>query len=78
MANKQLNTIECLNEGAVYTTSLFMLIFTDWIPDVEMRYTLGYVYMPLILGIVVVNLAIVIIEMVYSIKVKYQTAKRER
>jgi len=70
MSSKLMNKIEILNEFAIYLSTFVMFFFSDWIPDIEIRYTLGYVYLPGILTIVIVNLACVLYEMIKTIKDK--------
>ena len=63
MKSKLLNFIENLNEVAIYLSCYFMFIFTEWIPDIETRYSLGYIYLPMFLSIVAINLGCVFYEM---------------
>ena len=63
MKSKLLNFIENLNETAIYLSCYFMFIFTEWIPDIETRYSLGYFYLPMFLAIVAINLGCVFYEM---------------
>ena len=63
MLSRKLNLIENVNEVAVYLSCYFMFIFTDWIPDIETRNTLGWFYLPMFLFIVSTNLAYVFYEM---------------
>lgn len=72
MGSKLMNFMEIINEVAVYLSTFVMFFFTEWIPDIEVRYTLGFVYLPGILGIILVNLACVIFEMGVAIKQKVQ------
>lgn len=80
--NKLLNFMENINEAAVYLTSFMMFMFTDWIPDIEVRYTIGFVYLTGILGIVLINLACVLFEMgvalKHSIRNKWRIHKRKQ
>ena len=60
------NFMENLNEFAIYVVCYFTFLFTDWIPDIELMYTLGYVFMPIIVLIVIVNILCVIWDMAKS------------
>lgn len=71
MSSRMMNAMENLNEIAIYITSLFMFIFTDWIPEIETRYFLGYVYLPIVLGIVAINLGCIVYEIAHVIIMKY-------
>ena len=70
MQSKMMNFMEIINEIAIYLTSYVIFFFSDWIDDIEMRYTLGFVYMPGIMIIVTFNLACVIYEMCSAIYTK--------
>jgi len=70
LTSKLMNNIEILNEFAIYLSTFVIFFFSEWIPDIEQRYTLGFVYLPGILSIVIVNLGCVLYEMIRSIAVK--------
>ena len=76
MKTKVLNLIENMNEGAVYLSCLFMLLFTDWLPDIELRYSLGYVFLPVFLFIILFNLGFVFHEMFLAFLRSKWVAKR--
>ena len=81
MQSKMMNFMEIINELAVYLTSYVIFFFSDWIDDIELRYTLGFVYMPGIMIIVVINLACVFYEMgsaVYAkLKAKFKWGSKK-
>lgn len=52
-----------------------MFIFTDWIPEIETRYYLGYVYLPVIIIIIGINLVCIIYEIV-SVTIKQYRRKQ--
>jgi len=55
--------MENLNESAIYVVCYFTFLFTDWISDIEMRYTLGFVFMPIVVLIVLINIVCVVWDM---------------
>lgn len=63
MSSNLFNFMENLNESAIYMVCYFTFLFTDWIPDIEMRYTLGFVFMPIVVGIVMINIVCVVWDM---------------
>ena len=64
--------LESLNEFAIYGSVYFMMLFTHWIPDLEVRYSLGWFYMPLAATIIGTNIACVIYDLVLGFYVKYK------
>jgi len=72
--------MEIINEGAIYLSGLTLFLFTDWIPDVETRYALGFVYTPVLLFICSINIGFVFYEMskpfISKIKKLYQKYKK--
>lgn len=44
-----------------------MFLFTDFIPDVEFRYTLGFYFIYLVGSVFFINLVLVIYSMMYAI-----------
>jgi hypothetical protein len=64
MSSKIFNFMENLNEAAIYMMCYFTFLFTDWIPDIELRYTLGFVFMPCIVLIVLINIVCVFYDMI--------------
>ena len=65
-----LNRIEVLNEFLIYISVFFSLIYTDWLPDVELRYAIGFFYAGIAGSIAAINISIVIYDMLKQIKKK--------
>jgi len=78
MQSKLMNFMEIINEFAVYLTCFVIFFFSEWIEDVELRYILGFVYLPCITFIIVVNLACVLYDMISSLKTKYDRWNNRR
>ena len=49
-----LNYMELFNESSLLVTSYFLLTFTDFVPEPETRYTIGWVFS----GVVALNLIV--------------------
>ena len=54
-----------------------MMIFTDWIPDLDTRYTLGYVYLPCLTAVVFINIACVVFDMGYGFVKQYKLKQKK-
>ena len=53
------NRLEISNETLILFNSYFMIIFSNFVPDVEVRYKMGWYNLAVIFGIVIVNLGII-------------------
>ena len=62
-----LNQFEIFNEISLLFIYYFMFLFTDFIPDVEFRYTLGFYFIYLVGAVFFINLVLVIYSMIYAI-----------
>ena len=62
-----LNQFEIFNEISLLFIYYFMFLFTDFIPDVEFRYTLGFYFIYLVGSVFFINLVLVIYSMMYAI-----------
>ena len=73
---KMMRFMDFINEFAVYLSSIFCFLFTDWI-DIDLRYTLGFVYLPLLFLVILTNIICVIFDMgsVFYNKYKRSTYK---
>ena len=67
--------MESLNEAAIYFMCYFTFMFTDWIDDVDMRWEIGNVFTPLVVGIVLINIICVVQDMVKVIFQNYLKSK---
>ena len=43
-----------------------MIIFTQFVPEIEMRYTIGYYFIVMISGIFMVNTVLIFYDMIVS------------
>ena len=75
MSSKLFNFMESLNEAAIYFMCYFTFMFTDWIDDVDMRWEIGNVFTPLVVGIVLINIICVVQDMVKVIFQNYLKSK---
>lgn len=76
---KLMNRLELLNECFTFVLFYFMLLFTDFVSNVEIRYKIGYYFIYLVIAMISINLILVLIEMGLGIKLQMyiQYAKRE-
>jgi hypothetical protein len=61
------NVIETFNEGFVLMTGYYMLLYTDIVPDVEVRYEIGEVYYYKVIAIIALNLVLIISMMLFGV-----------
>ena len=77
-----LNRCEIFNEVSLLFIYYFMFLFTDFIPDVEFRYTLGFCFIYIVGAVFSVNLILVIYSMIwtisYDIRKKYAKNKWDK
>ena len=59
MVSKQQNILEIMNESNLLFFNYSMLLFTDFIPSVEIRYQLGFVFIGIVVIILSINLALI-------------------
>ena len=59
LANKMSNRIDIYNNYFIVVVGYCLLCFTDFVPDPQARYTIGYGLIIITLGNVIVNLLIV-------------------
>ena len=57
------NILENLNEAFIIITGYFMLLFSEWVPDVFVRHQYGEVYVELLHGIIAVNCVVGLYDM---------------
>ena len=73
--SRMMTFLESLNELAIYGSIYYMIVFTHWIPDVEVRYSLGWFYLPSAAIVIGINIACVIYDMFYGLYLKYRQGK---
>lgn len=65
MRNLLFNTMAIFNELVILLLAICMVVFTDYVPDVEARYNFGWVF----LGIIGIDTAInVVVMLVCAVK----------
>lgn len=64
--SRLLNTFEILNEIFVLFISYFMFLFTDFVPDVEYRFELGYRFIAFTGLICFVNVMLISVDIFKS------------
>jgi hypothetical protein len=62
--------MEIFNESTLLVSSYFMFLFTDFVDDVHMRATLGWVYIGVIGTMIAVNFGCMLVKV-------FQTVKKE-
>jgi len=71
MLTKLMNYIEIMNEALIIFTAYFMMIFTNWIQNIELRYSLGFSLIHTIIGFVSLNFAIITVSLTIAVYWKY-------
>jgi len=56
MEDKPLNFVTIFNEYMLLLLSYFVFLFSGYVPDAEIRYFFGWVYIGLLVFLIVVNL----------------------
>lgn len=67
-------TIEACNEGVLYVLSYFMIIFSEFNPELEVRYLMGWVFVGIFLFAVAANLTLAF----YNIGAKIMTVCKQK
>jgi hypothetical protein len=75
MTSKLQNRIEVLNESTLYLNCYFMFVFTDWVPNIEDRYSIGYFYIILIIVVCFINVAFVAKAIFQALRLKNKRRK---
>jgi len=78
MLTKAMNYTEIINEGLVFVTVYFMMFFTNWMQDVELRYELGFRLIYCIIFIVALNIVIIATCMCVDVYWKCKKMKHDR
>ena len=75
MLTKLMNYIEIINEILIIISIYFMMIFTNWIDDIELRYSLGFSLIHVILFVVCCNMVVIVYYLKKDIYKKYKEYK---
>ena len=73
--SRLLNGFEIINEIFTLFITYFMFLFTDFVPDVEYRYKLGYRFIALVAFIFAINVILVFVDMIRSVIIQGKRAK---
>ena len=65
MTQAVLNKIEIINELFTMSSLYFLLYFTDWCANVQLRSYVGELYMYYVIGIICVNFLLIMKEMLF-------------
>ena len=68
MNSKVLNAIENINEFFIMLNGYFLIMFTEWICDPQLRYDLGWIYIPLEIFVISLNLVLIFYEMFIALR----------
>ena len=68
LIHKSLFYMEIVNEVFVLLTSYYLFMFTEFVPEVETRYTIGFFYTPNLMGVAAINMVLVFIDIIFSVK----------
>ena len=63
------NNIEIINELSTLGSFYFMLYFTDWCQDVELKNSVGKLFMYYMICVIALNFWLVLKEMLMGLKV---------
>jgi hypothetical protein len=77
--------MEIFNESTLLVSSYFMFFFTDFVDDVHMRATLGWIYIGVIGTMIAVNFGCMLVKVFQTVKkeltklwMKWQKYKAEK
>ena len=65
---KFLHAMELINEIFVLQTSYYLLLFSDFLQNVEMKYTVGFFYTPNLMTITGINIILVVVDIVLCLR----------
>ena len=66
MKMKSMNHQEIMNASVILGTSYFIMMFTNFVPDPEIRYNLGFSLMYDLIAFLCVSFAYILYKMVYA------------
>ena len=78
MDTKFFNIIEIMNESFVLMTGYYMLLFTDIVPDVEVRYSIGEVFFNKVIAILILNVLVIATMMIIGLVKAIQLRLKKR
>ena len=72
------NTMEIVNETLVLANCYFMVLYSEFVPDVHVRYKLGWINIALIGIMILINVVMIGGKNVYAAYRKYKIARMKR
>ena len=78
MEQRLQNKIEQLNESFTLFSNYFMILFTDLIPNIELRYNIGFKAIAIILIVVALNILLVFYDLGSGVILEIRKAKTKR
>jgi len=78
MLTKLMNYIEIMNEVLIFISVYFMMIFTNWIQNIELRYSLGYSLNNCLIIVVLMNITIIVFCLVIEIYWEYKKYQHDK
>lgn len=72
LTERWINILENLNEGFIVLSGYFVLMFSEWVGDVYVRYEYGSVFVDLLQGIVLVNVGMIGNDMINAAQMHYR------
>jgi len=78
MLTKLMNYIEIMNEVLIIITVYFMMIFTNWIQNIELRYALGFSLVHTIIGFACMNFVIIFVGLIINVYWEYKKYKHNK
>ena len=67
MLTKLMNYNEIMNEVLIIISVYFMMFFTNWVQNVELRYSFGWSLIQIIIGFTFINFAIISVLLTISL-----------
>ena len=78
MEKRLQNKIELMNETFTLFSNYFMILFTDLIPSIEVRYMLGFRAIAIILIVVAINILLVFYDLGSGVILEIRKARAKR
>jgi len=72
MKSKSFNYIEVTNSFFILIGSYFMIIFSDWVQDIQLRYHLGLVFVYITIFIVTLNFILIFRELIHHVILRWR------
>jgi hypothetical protein len=75
MSSRFQNIIEIVNEIFTLSSNYFIIMFTDFVPDVEFRYKKGFDVAGAILFVIFINVLVVFLDLGLGLRLEYMKKK---